>query len=603
MLNLFDHLTEKDNTLIENYINLYGASKENYIGNETWLQYWASNKPKLFHLLGGNLIYKVPYAYEVSEEVLHDEIYDLNRHHEFISLFDLMTSWDNADFINELRNGISSNGISDEYTVIKDLRWAIKCTVNIYILTHGKINDGFKFKGKGKRRTLQISEGMKPMRAIQAILNYMDCFSSDKDLMAAFKDYERRYSMILNTKKINSTMCFSIHPLDYMTASDNASNWNSCMNWTEDGGGCYHAGTVEMMNSNNVICVYLEASTPFIFNKDYGPEDDGVEDYTWNNKRWRQFFYCTKEIIVSGKAYPYQSEDVTKFALNTLRELAKKNWNHTYEFGIEPYRDMIHIYSNSRMLKNKDWIRYGETTKHNIIFDTKGMYNDMLNDSNTVYYCVRNKVKKNTIISYSGKAPCLCCMEEVVTESDWYGGNDYNDRYEHTGDVVCHECVKKCTCELCGDRHRPIRVFHDPFVGDIRICEKCWKERAFICPDCGKPYIFGHAEYPDESYSKENNIYMRHKSDVELTWKRLPPVRHEDDGIHHDDDGNITVSLYNCCPDCRKRLIVSNQVKQCRCDNMWGMNSLVYTFNNAIPADSEFAQKHFTKNLQVVPLE
>ena len=587
MLNLFDHLTEKDNTLIYNYITTYGITEDGYVGNETWLQYWKQNKPKLFHLLGGNLIYKVPFEYNVDEKLLRDNIQKLLYTHHFVSLYKDVA--DEKKFHEEM---FTSNLKSGDACSVE---WDIKHLLSYPDpLAAGKIRIQLKFKLRNKKNTLQISPEMKPMRAIQAILNYFDCFSSNKELMDAFEDFKKAYSMVVNTKKMTCNMCFSIHPLDFMTISDNANKWNSCMNWTQDGGGCYHLGTVEMMNSNNVICVYLDSSDPYIFSKNLGPDDEGVENYTWNNKKWRQLFYCTKEIIVGGKAYPYQNKEFTYKALEVLRELAKENWNQTYEYGIEQYKDMIHVGTMYRMDQNKWWIANKRTKKHNIIFDTKGMYNDMLNDQYTPYYCIRNKVKKNTVISYSGKAPCLCCMGEILEYEDpspYYEGA-YNDRYAYTGQVICNSCLKDRTCSCCGETAKPVKAFKGN-----HFCETCWNERVKICPDCGETYAVG---FEDEYYGREDIIYVRHINRNEWEYKHFPALNAGDDCVHHDAQGNPAVSIYNTCQCCLEKLKNSSEVTTIKCRYPWAGNVNIHTLKNIVPFKSEKVQKHLMQNLQKV---
>ena len=597
MLNLLDYLTEKDNTLIENYIDLYAVSKEEYVGNETWLKYWNENKPSLFRLLGGNLIYKIPYEVEKPTSELRREIARLTSDHPFIEMFYKKVDGD-WDIFGDYRKSplhkeIDSNGMMENTEDIRHLCNLIIDLCSDYSLANKSIgNSSFKIKNKNRKNTLQISKGMKPLRAIQTVLKYFDCLAEDEELWKNFKDFETKYSMILNTSKIRCNICFSIHPLDFMTSSDNANNWSSCMNWTdEDGGGCYHEGTIEMMNSNNVICVYLDSSTPFVFKRGCSEED--AENYTWNNKKWRQYFYCTKEIILSGKSYPYYSEEVTMFALKTLRDLAEKNWGRTYEFGPEPYRDMIHICSKGRVEKNRNWISIGNTTKHNIIFDTKGMYNDMLNDNCYSYFCVRNKVKKNTIISCSGKAPCPRCMESIIEESvDWecsYG--DYNDRYENTGSSLCLNCKEKCSCTYCG------KTGHVYTLGDARLCEDCWDRYVKICPDCGKPYVTnsGLRDLQDE-------VYILHEKTKKLKWEDLTRSTRESDS------GEPYITNYACCDDCLEKLKENSrdQLKEIPAEYTTWYSTMfrpVLCFKDVKDFKSDFVQKHLKFNLQKAPIE
>jgi hypothetical protein len=246
--------------------------------------------------------------------------------------------------------------------------------------------------------------------------------------------------------------------MDFMTMSDNASNWSSCMSWSSaDGGGCYKIGTVEVMNSNCVVCCYLESSNEsFYFNsKD--------ADHKWNNKKWRQLFYITKDIIVSGKPYPYNSEILTKEVLCLLQKLSKENLGVKYSFGPEVYMDMKTVYSEDDFEKARD-----DKKGKRILFDTKGMYNDMANDHDMIFTCVRNKIKKNKIINISGKNPCLCCNGDVI--ENLYE-DEYNDRYENTGSLVCQSCIEdNFNCDECG-RVSPFKKIYN--VGEKRLCVNC----------------------------------------------------------------------------------------------------------------------------------
>ena len=82
------------------------------------------------------------------------------------------------------------------------------------------------------------------------IFEHIEYFAADE-----WEEIRLAHSQIFNTNKMTGTLCLSIHPLDYATASDNDNGWSSCMSWRDDG--CYRMGTVEMMNSPMVICAYF----------------------------------------------------------------------------------------------------------------------------------------------------------------------------------------------------------------------------------------------------------------------------------------------------------------------------------------------------------
>ena len=447
MFNLYSLLTPLDNKRIENYINRFAT--KNYIGNEKYLEEWGKNNIKLYKLLGNQLIYKMPITIKKPDEALESDLHSLEGRHDFIDAFEEL------------------------YFALKEIEPAYsKCRndwmplLNTSYLKANKVlrTHNVNFMGK----TLKISEGTKLFKALNKIVifvtnNYNNLEQKDKDELKQFpnlkslsyllEDFRICHSIIFNNKILKGNLCLSIHPLDFMTMSDNNNNWSSCMSWKETG--CYRTGTVEMMNSNLVICAYLDSEKNFFFNES-GTEVS--EEYTWNNKKWRQLFYCHKDIIVSGKAYPYSNTDLTMMVLEKLRELAKENWNQTYAYGIEPYRDMIHINTLYKFNRNRMWAKGIDSRKHNIIFDTHAMYNDIFNDKGTTYWCIRNKVKKNLILNLSGKVCCPCCGEYNVVEKIDYDDYskyllddsmpdfddddiyDYNSQYAGTKRLVCSGC-------------------------------------------------------------------------------------------------------------------------------------------------------------------
>jgi hypothetical protein len=319
-----------------------------------------------------------------------------------------------------------------------------------------------------------------------------------------------------------------------MTMSDNASNWQSCMSWKDEG--CYHVGTVEMMNSNNVLCCYMENSESYYFG------DEHTDEYKWANKKWRQLIYFTKDIIVSGKSYPYYNEDITKALVQAVRKLAKENLGWSYSFGPELYQDMKYINSSMSMERVRNFIANGDTKKHNIIFDSRGMYNDMLNDNYTKYWCVRNKVKHNKIISYSGKAPCLCCGQSVISRN--WDDDYYNDRFDNTGMVVCNDCASKFRCDVCGCI-TPNKKHHIVYMNnsgqEMKICNDCIKQYIKKCPECGKPTYFGRdndnaedthidafiqvmREIDERELGNHLTLTNLDTEDIRRNWKTVKPV-------------------------------------------------------------------------------
>ena len=460
--NLINELSELDKKKLENYVHMYGT-KEGFIGVDAWLENWAKNKVKLYKLLGNKFEHRITFQYNKTRAELERQISELVINYR--------------EFFNDLIDWVWENNYPDEVTDF------INSCYRINSILYDEISEGLKFKLENQRKMLQIQKGAKPVRALGRFLNYCKDEKGIGDLLQRFEKFRIAHSLVFNDKLIKGTLVFSINPIDFVTMSDNNSGWQSCMSWSDNG--CYHIGTVEMMNSNNVICCYLENEVPYYF----GDANHKTEEYQCRNKKWRQLVYITKDIIVSGKSYPYMNDDMSKRVVETLRELAKENLKWTYSFGIERYQDMKWINGSYSMDRAKGFIHRKMTTKYNILFDSKGMYNDMLNDSNFHYWCVRNKVKHTKVISYSGKAPCLCCGNDVIRHSDYE--DDYNERYYDCGQVVCGDCMDLKRCEFCNEADAlegHYKVKNPATREEILVCEHCINNNTRICPECGKPF-------------------------------------------------------------------------------------------------------------------
>ena len=532
---LTKELSELDKKRIHNYITTYGIHQDFFIGVDEWLQNWSHSKQKLFHLLGDKLIVEIPFCVKKNEENIRREMNEI--------------IW-NSPFCQHYNTWVYALG--DHNVIPPEYRYAFKDFVNLSHLSNNKTVRSIKYKRESKKNTLQLQAGTKTIRAIQKVLNYFDDLAPAV-LKEEFEEFRVKHSMVFNEKEIKGSLCLSIHPLDFMTMSDNSLNWSSCMSWTDDG--CYHAGTVEMMNSNNVLCCYLKSNNQtYIFNK----KNENVEENSWNNKKWRQLFYATKDIISSGKAYPYYNEDLTLRILNLLKDLATDNvhWNYQYD-DPEPYLDMIHVSSNYRMNRNRDWMHNGGSFKHNILFDTKGMYNDMLNDNDYQYWCIRNKVPKMKIISVSGKCNCLGCNRQVVVENDCC--DDYNDRFENTGKVVCNDCGNELPCDYCSSSSALIKVHR---YGSKYICNECLKKFFKVCPCCGQIFdydnIIGFSLYYTDNFKGiDRIIYIspykedENLSNFESSYKALfnPVV----------DENETKAERIFVCPECYDK-IKNNQM-------------------------------------------
>lgn len=542
MINLVDKLSNKDKNLLNNYIHKWGV-QEYFIGLDKWLENWNYAKQKLYKLLGNQFIYSEDFHYHKDEKEIESAIKRLVEKYKFPILF--------RQFIWDLK---SSNKLT---TILAE---DIETFVSYSIVKDGKIScSAIKIKKSEKAKEFRLQPGTRTMRAISRFLKYykeeVNQFNEKREvnLLEKFEEFRIAHSIIISETEIKGKLNISIHPLDFLTMSDNSSNWTSCLSWSDDGS--YRVGTIEMLNSNNVLCCYITSNKEMTFNIEDKKSNKTKEGMTWNNKHWRQLFFITKDIIVNGKGYPFQNSELSKNILDKIKELAKKNLNWDYEFGVELYKDMKHINSVYTMERARTYAKYSPRKK-NILFDTNGMYNDMIVDNLTEYYCYRNKVKKTKIINISGKTKCLCCGNNIIQpmgEEEYYEQyedfQEYNDRYKYTEEVVCKECLDSFfTCKRCGIAYssidfKPLK-YKDKQTTKIPVCNMC-KNYTKICPDCGMPFFIDQ--------SAKEQIYIWNNKNKKITYEDFLNCENFDE--------DIAFLRINCCNNCEKKKIIKKQLK------------------------------------------
>jgi hypothetical protein len=103
------------------------------------------------------------------------------------------------------------------------------------------------FENKVSRTMGQkIPEGMKLIKAFKF-------FESDKSTLRSIQDYA---SQLIQENKIKGTLCFSVHPLDFLSSSENTYNWRSCHALD----GEYRAGNLSYMVDDTTFMVYLKGA-------------------------------------------------------------------------------------------------------------------------------------------------------------------------------------------------------------------------------------------------------------------------------------------------------------------------------------------------------
>ena len=376
------------------------------------LRYWDNNKGLLYQLLGNKFMYSTEVSIEAPKEYLECE------------LNNMMDSRDTREFYNWYRD--LGWELYNEDWETREAFWAIMSHKNL--MDNRVHEDSRKFKMKDGK-VIQVPNGSKPMKALAKIAEHYG-------QTEMFEKFRLAHSRVLNTKKLEGELVISIHPMDYMTMSDNNSGWSSCMSWKEEG--CYRRGTVEMMNSDCVLVAYLK-----------GKQDMKVPGGTWNNKKWRQLFIFNGDFIAGVKPYPYYNDTLTKMVIDTLGRLAKVNLNMDFEEEIHNYDVNERLY-----IDDKDYM---------FIFETDVMYNDLENVDYTFIKLNKDICTGRHYCNYSGPANCLYCGE--IEDFDY-------DGCDPEGLLVCCECSVSYRCALCGDSFDEEDLIE---VDGHMLCEYCYE--------------------------------------------------------------------------------------------------------------------------------
>ena len=427
----YEALTAQDKEYITEYIERWGGINSpiklkaplDYI-----LREWNKSKQTLFNIFGEKLMLEKEIEIEDGD---NKKIREINNY--------LNSTNPGTDFINSIRKLFTFNG-----TYFEDTYATYNLTQAKQLFTN-RVAKEFSYRNKDGK-IVKVPEGAKVMRVLQKIAKEFD--------LPDFEIFRNHISRITETRKSKVKFTLSIHPLDYMTMSDNANGWESCMNWTQ-GPGSYRAGTIEMMNSPVIVVAYITT-------KPYYPANTSIE---WTSKSWRELIIVHPNTICSVKSYPYYNIAFDKALVNWLADLVeeKTEWRYNRKKPQESLESCSYI---------EAWQDKEDKDNHFLLnFATNEMYNDFGNTDNYGIFSVNppdNKYR-TFAINYSGLMTCMCCGE------DGYWSDD-------TEAVICEDCEPSIYCYCCGERVNTNDAIE---VDGEWVCEDCYNDlhRCMCCED------------------------------------------------------------------------------------------------------------------------
>lgn len=447
-MDAFELLTAQDKDNIKFYLQRFADYKKVRVGDPAplnhLLRFWNTNKGTLLKMMGNQLILQRSIEYNKPYEDTCGDIRDAMAYGGKMYTF-------KNDFRDFSARYAEVHETEDPYLGSK-----IKKLISVYILADNVYNgDSFRLRTP-EGKDIIVQNGCKPSRILAKIAIAFN--------LEGYEEFRLEHSRILNQKKLTGTMNLSIHPLDFMTMSDNASDWDSCMNWMNRG--CYRHGTVEMMNSYYVIVAYFTTGKDMrFFNR------------TWNDKKWRNLVIVTPEIITTVKGYPYQNVEFETFVLNWVKELAETNLEWQY------YSDII-SYEGSDY-NNELWVEETGIT-HNFRFDTNLMYNDFGNNNYPYAYVGHAAEEHYNYIEYSGPAECMFCGREL--DRCAVDDGDLVDE----GALICSDCAHFEKCDSCGEI---IDEGDGVYVDDVLLCQSCYENNTVEDGLTGEIHLANNMEY------------------------------------------------------------------------------------------------------------
>ena len=427
----YEALTAQDKEYITEYIEKWGGVNSpiklkaplDYI-----LREWNKSKQTLFNIFGEKLMLEKEIQVEDGD---NKKISEINNYLNSLN--------PGTNFINSVRKLFEFNSTYFENS------YATYNLTRANQLFTNRVAKEFSYRNKDGK-VIKVPEGAKVMRVLQKIAKEFD--------LPDFEIFRNHISRITEIRKSKIKFTLSIHPLDYMTMSDNANGWESCMNWTQ-GPGSYRVGTIEMMNSPMVVVAYITT-------KPYYPANTSIE---WTSKSWRELIIVHPNTICSVKSYPYYNIAFDKALVNWLADLVeeKTEWRYNRKKPQESLESRSYI---------EAWQDKDDKDNHFLLhFETNEMYNDFGNTDNYGIFSINppdNKYHTFTI-NYSGLMTCMCCGES----------NYYSDDTEA---VICEDCEPSIYCYCCGERVNANDAIE---VDGEWVCEDCYNDlhRCMCCED------------------------------------------------------------------------------------------------------------------------
>lgn len=472
---LCNYLSDEDKSTFRNWVNMYGGMSDDRdpdlcVENVDYiLRFWDEEKITLWKMLGEKFTISKEVTFKRSERQSRSDFEDCLGYwrigYKFIREYqDFTADKRNLETPDSYYDALYKVNRFEDIMALRELTTFESLHNNIYT------GDTFTITRSDDNQTLLVNKGAKISKLLGKLAKFFE-LSETK-----YEEFRIAHSQFLNQDTIKGTLCLSIHPMDYVTMSDNDSGWDSCMNWQNEGD--YRIGTVEMMNSPCVLIAYLRAKEDMEFGW-------GNKLSHWNNKKWRQLYIVTKDLISDIRQYPWHNDELNGLCMKWIKDLATAN------LGWE-YSNLCTYFNNFRDANYNNFCLELSDEPYSIDIYCDKMYNDVYSKDQKCFIGI--DAPHEIEIDYSGYSECMNCGREI---------NDISD----TCMLLCDDCSNAIRCSCCGDI-----IHNDDYYwidDDTCLCYDCYTEKAGTCEDCG-----------DAFYNEDLNEVRLYKDD-KITWRHV----------------------------------------------------------------------------------
>lgn len=302
-------------------------------------------------------------------------------------------------------------------------------------------------------------------------------------------DIQNEASRIIQEDKVEGKLCFSVHPLDFLSLSENGYNWTSCHSLDGD----YRAGNLSYMQDNCTFICYLK-----------GTDDTNLPNFgnvQWNSKKWRTLLFLSRDkmLVMAGRSYPFASKE----GLDIIQKILSEKFSYHLWTDWMPSTQFTNIKIgdlNFQLTNNYMVIGSAIQKMNAVVEDAPGAchYNDLLYSS--VYkpaYMSAYQINPfndemqwlltdsyNTRIEVGHSCDCLRCGADPIPDG--------------AGTMMCRECELEygtavndtfTYCDCCGRRLYSEDAY---IVDDEEVCPNCIEEYYTQCENC---YEFVRTDY------------------------------------------------------------------------------------------------------------